>query len=581
MSLLSEQFQTLKLFFREFEPKLSSRLRHGYSWELFQKDVIAGLTVASIAFPLSMALAVAAGAPPQQGLITSIIGGLVVAFLGGSRTQIAGPTGAFVVVIYTVMATHGTDGLVMATLMAGALLILAGFARLGAIVKYVPYSVITGFTTGLALVLLTAQIKDFFALPIDGPTLTFLDTWQQYLQHIYQLDLTTTLISITCLVYIIYLRKRVPRMPILFSCIIISSLIVWGFNLNLATIGSRYGALPDHISLITMPAWSLEKMVAVFPAALTIAFLAGIESLLCAVLADGMTGDRHRSNMELVAQGIANILSPLFGGAPVTATFSRTAINIKAGAQTPISGIVHSLAVFAGMTLFSQVVMYVPLATLAAICVALAWDMSALHKFFRLLRVADSERIVLVLTFVLTVMSNLTVAIQAGIIVSSFFFVQRMGRLTHITPDEDHRETPDLPDSVCVYHVHGPFFFGAASRIKSVLDKHSRDARTIYILNLEDMPLIDATGVHVLSHFVEKCHKRNAVVILSGMNPQPLHTLKRMGADNIVAAKHQTKTLEHAIRLSREILQLTEPVLTTQISLPTRADEAAADSKPH
>ncbi|MEI8295908.1 MAG: SulP family inorganic anion transporter [Alphaproteobacteria bacterium] len=561
-------------FAKDFTPKLITSLRQGYSWDFLQKDAFAGLSVAIVAFPLAMALAVASGTTPDRGIATAIIGGFIIAALGGSRTQIGGPAAAFAVVIFNVIQNHGYDGLLLATFMGGIFLVIAGFARLGSIIKYVPYSVIIGFTAGLALVIFTSQLRDFFGLPIENLPTEFAARWQVYWHNSWNLDWQTMTVAMVSLLGIIIIRKKYPRIPVLLFVVCSSSLCVWFFQLDITTIGSKFGDIPASLPYPQIPTWSFEKIISVLPAALTIAFLAGIESLLCAVIADSMTGDHHRSNAELIGQGVANMVVPFFGGIPVTATFARTATNIKAGAQTPIAGIMHAIFVLIFMTFFAKLAGYIPLATLAAILVMVSWDMSDLNKFIRLLKSADSERIVLLATFGLTVLTDLTIAIQAGIIISSFFFVQRMSRLTRITtPDDEDNQAPqpsDLPESVKIYHVRGPIFFGAASRIKSVLDRQGKGStQEIYILNLKHMPLIDATGVHILTHFIEKCHRQGTTVIISGLNPQPAHTLLRMESRDIVPINRQTKTLDQAIRLSHTLLNAVEdsqPTIEVEIA---------------
>lgn len=545
------------LFFdiiRNYQPKLISCLRRGYSFDFFKKDAYAGITVAIVAFPLAMAFAVASGTTPDRGITTAILASLVIGCLGGTRTQISGPIAAFAVIILSITHQYGYDGLILATLMAGILLILAGFAKLGAIIRYVPYSVITGFTTGLALIVFTGQIRDFFGYPIDTLPMGFIDKWQAYSATFTTMSKPTTLIALGSLIGVVVIRRYYSRIPVLLFIVVLSSFIVWLFGLNVATIGTKFGKISCQLPSPYIPPFSLTKAIAVFPSAITIAFLAGIESLLCAVVADGMTGDRHRSNMELVAQGVANFTAALFGGIPGAGTFARTATNIKAGAQTPISSIIHAVFLFILMTFFGALVAYIPLATLAAILIVVAWDMSDIQRFFSLIKVPDSERVIMVTTFALTVLSDLTLAIQVGIILSSFFFVHRMSRLTNITPCEETDPVVHiLPSTVRIYHVHGPFFFGAASRIKSILDTKGTDHQ-IYILNLERMPLIDATGVNILTHFIEKCRRRSATVIIAGLNPQPTHTLRRMGFENIIPQRYQTPTLDQAVALSLKLL---------------------------
>jgi SulP family sulfate permease len=543
---------------KEFTPKLFSCLKKGYSLNDLKSDFTAGLNVSIVSMPLAMALAVAAGAEPEHGLFTGIVAGLIISMFGGSRTQIGGPTAAFVVVIYNIIESHGYDGLVLATLIAGVMLLISGFARLGSIVRYVPYSVITGFTTGLGVVLLISQFKDLFGLDIDKLSANFMDRINSYIFHWDTWKIQNTSLGMATVAAILFIRKRFPKIPVLFLVIVVTGFIVWYFNIQVPTIESKFNRIPSSLPMPKIPHFTWGMFVGVFPSACVIAFLAGIESLLCAVIADGMTGDRHRPNMELVAQGMANIAAASVGGLPATAAFARTATNIKAGARTPISGVIQSLLILCFIMFFGAFSGKIPLTCLAAILLVVAVDMSAYGKFYRMLKAPLGDRIILVTTFFLTVFFDLSVAIQGGIILSALIFMRRMSSLTKVSADpltsrdDDRSDSPDLPADTKIYHVNGPFFFGAASRIQAALEKTSKETR-IYILNLSNMPLIDTTGAQVLKHFIERCYKKGRVIILAGIDAQAHDVLKRCGIYKTHHKKYFTRTLAQGIELSYTI----------------------------
>ncbi len=521
-----------------FVPKLITVLRLGYSPRDFRNDVIAGLTVAIVALPLAMALGIASGSTPEKGLITAVVAGFLISALGGSRFQIGGPTGAFVVVVLDVIARHGFDGLLLATCVAGVMLIIAGFAGLGTWIKYIPQPVVTGFTAGIALVIFSTQIKDLLGLPMGAVPGEFLEKVDAYAAHVAQFSPEAVSIAVVALAIIILLRRYAPRWPGFLLAVITGSLMAWGFDLQVTTIGSQFGELPRGLPMPELPEFNWDKLKAVIPSAFTIAFLAGVESLLSAVVADGMTGRRHRSNCELVAQGVANLFSTFFGGLPATGAIARTATNIRAGARSPIAGMLHALFLLLFMVLLAPLISYVPLAALAAVLVVVAWNMSEVERFKYLMRAPAGDRLVLLLTFSLTVMIDLTVAISVGVVLAAMLFMHRMAeavaiqnRSTMIERDvddyqrdeEEYTRRTRLPKGVEVFELRGPLFFGVANRLNDVLDRMG-PMPMAFILILRDVPLIDATGVSALEEFLTRCRKSDTMVYLVEMS-QPVRAL--------------------------------------------------------
>lgn len=512
-------------------PKLFTVLRQGYGLGDLRSDALAGLTVAIVALPLAMALAIASGAAPETGLVTVVVAGLLISMLGGSRTQIGGPTGAFVVVVANVISLHGFDGLVIATLMAGVILVVAGAAKLGSFMRYIPEPVVTGFTAGIAIIIFSSQVKDFLGLTIDTLPAAFLPQWETLLSHLGTISWPTTLLSIAALGAILMLRKVAPKVPGFLVAVVAGALAVAFFHLPVATIGSRFGELHASIPMPHMPEVTFARLKELLPSALTIAFLAGIESLLSAVVADGMSGGRHRPNAELVAQGVANAASALVGGLPATGAIARTATNIRAGARSPMAGVFHALFVLAVMLLLAPLAVYIPLASLAAILMVVAWNMSEIHKIRHLMSAPVGDRVLLLLTLGLTVAVDLTVAIGVGVVLAAILFMHRMAEsagVDHPEAEEDPSARALLPPGVEVFTVRGPLFFGAAARISEVLDQIGQPPR-VFILRMEDVPLVDATGVAALEDFVRRCKSSGTKVILSGLKAQPLDVMRRMG----------------------------------------------------
>ncbi|MBW7946303.1 MAG: sulfate permease [Sphingomonadaceae bacterium] len=517
----------------QFTPKLVTALREGYDMARLRADALAGLTVAIVALPLAMALGIASGASPDKGLVTAVVAGFLISALGGSRTQIGGPTGAFVVVVFNIIAQHGYDGLVLATLMAGLILLVAGYARLGSLIKFIPHPVVTGFTAGIAVIIAASQIKDFLGLRMAEVPADFLPKIAAYWQAIGTTHLATLGVGAAALGIIIVLRRTAPKVPGFLVAVVVSALAVSLLGLPVDTVGSRFPDIPSGLPAPHVPALGLEKMTAVLPAAFTIAFLAGIEALLSAVVADGMTGYRHRSNQELVGQGAANLVSALFGGLPATGAIARTATNIRAGGRTPLAGMFHALFLLLFMAFGTDLMGYIPMAALAAILFMVAWGMSEYERLLRIRAMPVGDRVVLLLTFALTVLVDLTVAIGVGVTLASLMFMERMSRTVAIkvhqeTETEEAGQRDALPPGVEVFRITGPFFFGVAADLVETLRRMGQPPR-IVILRMREVPLLDASGVEGIKDFVSMAHRNGAEVIFSNVQPLPAQVLRRNG----------------------------------------------------
>ena len=529
----------LRLPGSQFEPKLLSILRHGYRLGDLRADAIAGLTVAVVALPLAMALAIASGTTPDKGLHTAIIAGFLISALGGSKVQIGGPTAAFIPVVFNVIETFGYDGLLLATLMAGLMLIAAGYLRLGNLMKFMPQPVVTGFTAGIAVTIFVSQIKDALGLRIDQVPGEFFARLQTYFSHIDTLSLAALGMTLGCLGLIVGIKRWRPNWPVLLIVVIAGALA--GLVLPVATIGSTFGALPTSLPELSLPRFELARIVQLLPAAFTIAFLAGVESLLSAVVADGMTDGHHRSNAELVAQGVANVGSALIGGLPATGAIARTATSIRAGARSPVAGIMHAVFLLVFVLVGAGLMAYVPLPALAAVLLIVAWNMSEVDRFRHLLGASRGDRLVLVVTFVLTVIYDLTVAIEAGVVLAAFVFMQRMSQAVEVAPgtlpeleDDEAGERPGfeqreaLPPGVEACRVSGPLFFAAVDRLDDVLNQVPRGTR-VFILRMRQVPIIDASGEAALRTLLERCQRLQLRAIFSGLQAQPRRILKEMG----------------------------------------------------
>lgn len=554
-------------------PRSFTVLKEGYSARHFSSDVVAGITVAIIALPLAMAFAIASGVGPEKGLFTAIVAGFIISLFGGSRYQIGGPTGAFVVVLYTVILKHGYDGLVIATFLAGVMLFLMGAFKLGSIIKFIPYPVTVGFTTGIALIIFSSQMKDFFGLPIATMPAEFIEQWKLYSTQMGHINYYALVIGFVSIFLLIKLRHTFPKIPAPIIVIVLSSLIVYVFQLPVETIGSKFGQLPSTLPSPHIPSFSLEKIRLVFPDAITIALLGAIESLLSCVVADGMTGDRHHSNKELMAQGIANIGSVFFGGIAATGAIARTATNIKSGAYSPISGIIHALMLLVFMFLFAKLIVLIPLSALAAILVVVAWNMSEFHHFKAIaLKSERNDAVVLLITFLLTVLIDLNTGVQTGIMLAGLLFIKRMIDVTEIVDKKDQvtmpfdsndepYETEDafaiskktIPRGVEVYEIDGPFFFGIADRLKNVLNEIEESPK-IFILRMRHVPMVDATGLHALEEFLALCKSNQTILVLSGVNQRIKMKIERIKLDQKIGQENITENIDLALVRANEIL---------------------------
>lgn len=525
-----------------YVPKLVTLLRRGYGASDFRHDLLAGLTVAIVALPLAMALAIASGTTPDKGLHTAIIAGFLISLLGGSRVQIGGPTAAFIPVVFNVIERFGYGGLILCTLLAGLMLIGAGLLRVGTLMKYIPKPVVTGFTAGIAVSIFSSQVRDLLGLQMTKVPVEFVERWRAYWEHLPSFTPASLAIALGCLVVILALRRWRPAWPGFLIAVILAALASVLLALPAETIGTRFGDIPATLPHFDFPHIPFERTRELFPSAFTIAFLAGVESLLSAVVADGMIGGRHRSNCELVAQGVANAASALFGGLPATGALARTATNVRAGARTPVAGMLHAVFLLAFMLLLAPWLRYVPLSALAAVLLIVAWNMAEIESFRHLLRGPLGDRVVLLVTFVLTVVTDLTVAVEVGLVLASFLFMHRMSEVVAVQShvqlveeDEDDfgvEASPDqrarLPAGVEAFRISGPLFFAVANRLDDVLNLVPAPPR-VFILRLRLVPLIDASGVAALRDFIERCAHRGTRVILSGLQAQPQQILGEMG----------------------------------------------------
>lgn len=512
-----------------FTPKLITALREGYRRADLRADALAGLTVAIVALPLAMALGIASGASPHEGLVTAIIAGFLISALGGSRVQIGGPTGAFVVIVAGVIAAHGFDGLVLATLLAGLILVVAGCAGVGRLMRFVPMPVVTGFTAGIAVIIASSQVGDFLGLKGGAAPAEFIGKWHHYLRALPTASIVTLGLGATTLALIIALRRLAPRAPAQLIAIVAATAAAALLHLPVETVGDRFQAMPTGLPLPRLPHASLEMIRQVTPSAFVIAFLAGIEALLSATVADGMTGRRHRSGQELVANGVANIGSALFAGLPATGAIARTATNIRAGARSPVAGIFHAIFLLVFILLAGRLLALVPMTALAAVLLMVAWGMSEFDRFIALLRTDAGERGVLLLTFLLTVFVDLTVAIGVGVTIAALLFMTRMSEtagLVALDAAEEPELRSGLPEGVEVLRFTGPLFFGVASEMLEALRRSGQRPRAI-VLRMEQVPYVDATGANALSTFVRQARHSGTEVWLCGLQEQPRAFLSR------------------------------------------------------
>jgi len=551
-------------------PKLFTTLK-GYTRQQFMSDLSAGVIVGVVALPLAIAFAIASGVTPDKGLITAVVAGFLISALGGSRVSIGGPTGAFVVIIYGIVQQHGIAGLTIATLMAGALLIIMGLARFGSVIKFIPHPVVVGFTSGIALLIFSSQIKDFLGLRMETVPADFIEKIPALARAFDTINIHALAIALGSLLIVALWPRVSRRVPGSLVALIAATAAAQLLDLPVETIGSTFGAIPSTISFPSFSGVTLATVRELINPAITIALLAAIESLLCAVVADGMIGGRHRSNMELIAQGTANIASALFGGIPATGAIARTATNVRNGGRTPVAGIVHALVLLLIMLFFGRWATLIPLSCLAAILVVVAYNMSEWRSFRSLLRSPRSDVIVLLTTFLLTVIFDLTVAIEVGVVLAVFLFMRRMATITNVgvvtreLADGAEADDPNaidkrvVPDGVDVYEINGPFFFGAAYKFEEAMNLLQTQPRA-RIIRMRNVPAIDSTGLHVLEQAMKSCRQQKIPLIIAEIHAQPLIALEHSGLLHEIGEENLLGSIDGALDRVRHILGLPEIV---------------------
>jgi SulP family sulfate permease len=545
-----------------FRPKLLDTLR-GYDRHQFGKDIMAGVIVGVVALPLAIAFAIASGVSPEKGLFTAVIAGFIISAFGGSRVQIGGPTGAFIVIVYGIVQQYGVGGLTIATCMAGVLLIILGLARLGSVIKFIPYPLIVGFTSGIALIIFSSQVKDLLGLSIEGSVpADFLYKWKVYAQCISSLNGYSVMLAAVTIVTIILWPRVTHKIPGSLIAILVTTMATLLFHFPVETIGSRFGRIPSSLPAPAIPRLDAESIKGLIRPAFAIALLGGIESLLSAVVADGMIGGNHRSNMELVAQGGANIFSSLFGGIPATGAIARTATNIKNGGRTPIAGMVHALTLLLIMFCVGKFAALIPMATLAGILVVVAYNMSEWENFLSVLKGPRGDVVVLLTTFFLTVLVDLTLAIEIGMVLAAFLFMRKMIQMSDVSVlrgqledgREDEVERFSLPAEVEIFEVTGPLFFGAVYKFKDAIRFVERRPK-VFIIRMRHVPIIDATGIRAIREVCKECKRHGTRVILSEVHsPQVMKELKNTRLLFTIGKANITDDLETSIKRSKELL---------------------------
>lgn len=548
-----------------FRPKLFDTIRH-YSLQQFRKDILAGVIVGIVALPLAIAFAIASGVSPEKGLYTAVIGGFIISALGGSRVQIGGPTGAFIVIVYGIVQLYGIDGLIIATFMAGIMLIIMGFARLGSVIKFIPHPLIIGFTSGIALIIFSSQVKDFFGLKMGVIPADFVAKWKSFIQYSQTINIYSLLIAVVTVAMISFWPKISRKIPGSLVAILVTTAIMQWFHLPVETIGSKFGNIPSSLPMPVIPHLDLITIKKLIQPAFTIALLGGIESLLSAVVSDGMIGGNHKSNMELVAQGTANIFSSIFGGIPATGAIARTATNVKNGGRTPIAGIVHSITLLLIMLVIGKWAALIPLATLSGILIVVSYNMSEWKSFVSVLKGSGTDAAVMLTTFLLTVLVDLTVAIEVGMVLAAFLFMRNMIKFSNVSvltkEMEDNEEEKDLeaienysiPADVEVYEITGPLFFGAAYKFRDAM-KFIEKRPKILIIRMRKVPIIDATGLKTIKEvFKESKHNGTKMILSEVESLQVIDELKSSRLLFAIGKANVTATFNEAIERSKAIL---------------------------
>ena len=554
----------------DFRPKLFTTIKEGYTKQNLVQDLLAGVIVGIVALPLAIAFGIASGASPEAGILTAIVAGFLISFFGGSKVQIGGPTGAFIVIVYGIIQEYGMSGLMIATFMAGAFLILMGVLHLGTIIKYIPYPIVVGFTSGIALTIFATQIKDLFGLQVESVPAGFLDKWVVYAQNIGTINWWALLVGICSILIIILTPKLSRRIPGSLVAIILMTLAALGLKAlgieGIETIGDRFtisSALPQP----EVPHITWESITRLAQPAMIIAMLGAIESLLSAAVADGVIGDHHNSNQELVAQGIANMVSPLIGGIPATGAIARTMTNINNGGRTPVAGIAHAIVLALIYLFLMPLVQYIPMSCLAGILVVVAYNMSEWRSFRAILRNPKSDIIVLLVTFFLTVIFDLTIAIEVGVIIACLLCMKRMAETTNVSVISDEIDpTADtdiqgnlehliIPEGAKVYEINGPYFFGIGNKFEEMMgDTRANERAKVRIIRMRKVPFIDSTGVHNLSNMCRMCSQLGVKVVLSGVNPNVMAVLQKAGMDEQVGKENICSHISLALKRAQEIL---------------------------
>ena len=555
----------------EFKPKLFLALKN-YSKELFMADLMAGIIVGIVALPLAIAFGIASGVSPEKGIITAIIAGFIISMMGGSKVQIGGPTGAFIVIVYGIIQQYGEAGLIVATLMAGVLLILLGVFKLGAIIKFIPYPIIVGFTSGIAVTIFTTQIADIFGLSFGGEKIPgdFIGKWIMYFNHFDTINWWNTIISIASIIIIAMTPKFSKKIPGSLIAIIAITLLVYVLKTyvgvdSIDTIGDRF-SIKAQLPGAEVPTLNWEAMKGLLPAAITIAVLGAIESLLSATVADGVIGDKHDSNTELIAQGTANIITPLFGGIPATGAIARTMTNINNGGKTPVAGLIHAVVLFLILLFLMPLAQYIPMACLAGVLVVVSYNMSEWRTFRALLKNPKSDITVLLITFFLTVIFDLTVAIEVGLVIACLLFMRRVAETTEISvitdeinPNEEldiavNEENLIIPQGVEVYEINGPYFFGIANKFEEQMVQLG-DRPKVRIIRMRKVPFIDSTGIHNLTNLCKMSKKERVTIVLSGVNEKVHHVLEKSGFYELLGEENICENINVAIDRANQIIQ--------------------------
>jgi SulP family sulfate permease len=544
----------------EFRPKLWESL-HRYDRDTFFSDLAAGVTVGVVALPLAIGFAIASGVEPSRGLWTAIIAGFLISALGGSLVQIGGPTGAFVPILFGIVAKYGYDGLVVATIMAGIMLVVMGALKLGSLIKFIPYPVTSGFTSGIAVIIFVGQLKEFLGLGVKMPGHTT-EQVATIVHNLTQTNLGALGLGVLALVILIVWPKSWRRVPASIVAIIVTTLVVVAFNLDVPTVGSRFGGIPRGLPPIQLPHLSFSQLQDLMIPALTIAMLGSIESLLSAIVADGMIESRHDSNQELIGQGIANIACPFFGGISATGAIARTATNIRSGARTPVAGCVHAATLLVIVLVAAPLAKFIPLTALSAVLLVVAYRMGEWDNFPELWRGPRADFGVLITTFLLTVIFDLTIAVGVGLTMAGALFVRRMEEITHIrlvTPETEMDvgggsiRGKDVPEGVLVYRIEGPFFFGAAEKLEAAVERYSTAPRVV-IFRMRTVPAVDATGLHALEVMLDKFQRKHTQLILSGVQPQPMKVLYNAGFIDKIGLDNVCANIDSALVRARQLL---------------------------